>query len=292
MKPPIELRKFRDFGQIINDSFTFLKENVKGLLVAVFVICGFFMILGTITSVFSTLNAGYAVSLTSDDYQLHSRAVTYIMSVILSLFVLMMSHFCIFLVTYCYISVYIQKNNNPPVLAEVWGYFKYYFWRALGGGLLIFILSCIGYLLCIIPGIYLMPIFSLTIPIIVIENASLHYSFNKSFRIIKNNWWMVFGVLFIMWIIVAVSGFFVNFGVGVIQGTSRMLTLKGVMLPVLIVFSALKHILMATYILPAIAVSLCYFSLSEEKDATGLLERIQKLGTTPNDDLILPTEEY
>lgn len=292
MKQPIELRKFRDFGQIINDSFTFLKENIKGLLVAVLVICGFFMILGTITSVFTITNKTYAASLSSDDYYIHSRAVTYFLSVILYLFIVMLAHFCIFLVTYCYISVYIQKNNTAPLLAEVWGYFKYYFWRTLGGGMLIFILSCIGYLLCLIPGVYLMPIFSLTIPVIVIENASVRYSFNKSFRIIKNNWWMVFGVLFIMWIIVAVAGLFVNFGIGIIEGASRMFTLKGVMLPVVIIFSALKHLLMVTYILPAIAVSLCYFSLSEEKDGTGLLERIQKLGTTPNDDLILPTEEY
>ena len=292
MKQPIELRKYRDFGQIINDSFAFLKENAKGLLVSVLVICGFFMVLGTITSVFTIMNKGYAASFSSDDYELHSRAVTYIVSVILYFFVLMLSHLCIFLVTNCYISVYIQKNNTPPTLAEVWGYFRYYFWRVLGGSILIFVLSCIGYLLCLIPGIYLMPIFSLIIPIIVIENASVRYSFNKSFRIIKSNWWMVFGVLFIMWIIVAVAGFFINFGVTFIEETSRMFTLKGAMLPVLIIFSALKHLLMVTYILPAIAVSLCYFSLSEQKDGTGLLERIQKLGTTTNDDLILPTEEY
>ncbi|MFI5159125.1 MAG: hypothetical protein ACHQF4_09685 [Sphingobacteriales bacterium] len=292
MKQPIELRKFRDFGQIINDSFTFLKENIKGLLVAILVICGFFMVLGTISSVFTIMNKSYAGDFSSDDYQLHSRAVTYLVSLMIYLFVLMLSHLCIFLVTYCYISVYIQKNNTPPVLAEVWGYFRYYFWRVLGGGILIFILSCIGYLLCFIPGIYLMPIFSLIIPIIVIENASVRYSFNKSFRIIKNNWWTVFGVLFIMWIVVVVASLFVNIAIRFIETGSRIFTLKSFTLPVIIIFSALKHLLMVIYVLPAIAVSLCYFSLSEEKDGTGLLERIQKLGTTPNDDLILPTEEY
>jgi hypothetical protein len=292
MKQPIELRKFRDFGQIINDSFTFLKENIKGLLVSVLVICGFFMVLGTITSVFSVKNRGYAANFNSDDYELHTRAVKYIVTIIIYWFVLVLSHLCIFLVTYCYISVYVQKNNNPPVLAEVWGYFKYYFWRALGGGVLIFFLSCIGYVLCLIPGIYLMPIFSLIIPTIVIENASVRYSFNKSFRIIKNNWWMVFGVLIIMWIIVVVASLFINVASQFIQKGANILTVKNVTLPVFIFFSAIQHLLMVIYILPAISVSLCYFSLSEEKDATGLLDRIAKLGTTDNDNLILPTEEY
>ena len=103
---------------------------------------------------------------------------------------------------------------------------------------------------------------------------------------------MVFGVLIIMWIIVVVASLFINVASQFIQKGANILTVKNVTLPVFIFFSAIQHLLMVIYILPAISVSLCYFSLSEEKDATGLLDRIAKLGAANNDDLILPTEEY
>jgi hypothetical protein len=160
-------------------------------------------------------------------------------------------------------------------------------------GIIIFILWCIGCMICLIPGIYLTPIFSIIIPIIVIENASVRYAFNKSFRIIKDNWWAIFGVIFVMWVIVSVLGLFVNLALQFIEtGSQFIISVKHFQLPLLIFFSALKNILMFVYVLPAIAVSLCYFSLSEEKDGTGLLERMERFGKTSSDNLNLPTEEY
>jgi len=38
--------------------------------------------------------------------------------------------------------------------------------------------------------------------------------------------------------------------------------------------------------------SLCYFTLAEQKDGTGLLDRIEKLGTNEGNDSALPAEEY
>ncbi|MDB4922373.1 hypothetical protein [Mucilaginibacter sp.] len=290
MKQPIELRRLRDFGQIINDTFTFLKENFKQLFIFVLIICGFFIILGTISTVFTLNNAGH--SYTSDNYEERSRALIYLISVLTNLFILILAHLCIFLVTLCYVSLYIQKNNSAATLPEVWGYFRYYFFRAFGSGLVITILSALGFLFCLIPGIYLMPIFYLIIPIIVIENASFRYAFNKSFRLIKDNWWVVFGVIFIMGIIGLMSGLFVNISLEFVQAGGKLFPLKRFAFPLTIFFSALKNILMLVNILPAIAISLCYFSLSEEKDGTGLLDRINQMGKNDNDHQVLPAEEY
>ena len=137
-----------------------------------------------------------------------------------------------------------------------------------------------------------MPIFYLIIPIIVIENASFGYAFNKSFKLIKDNWWVVFGVIFIMGIIGLISGLFVNISLEFIQAGGRLIPLKQFAFPLTIFFSALKNILMLVNILPAIAIALCYFSLSEEKDGTGLLDRIKQMGKSNNDQQALPAEEY
>jgi hypothetical protein len=191
----------------------------------------------------------------------------------------------------CYISVYIQKNNETPTVPEVWGYFKYYFWRVLGSSILIFFVVLVATMLCIIPGIYVGPIMYLVIPIIVIENSSFSYAFNKSFRLVKNNWWLLFGVIFIMSLIVGIGNSIATIPLSVIGLGSRFISLKSFTLPLIIVFSLLRNLLVLAYVLPAIALCMCYFSFAEQKDSTGLLDRIDKLGKN-DDDQPLPAEEY
>jgi hypothetical protein len=291
MKQPIELRKLRDFGQIINDSFTFLKENFKPLFKSLFIICGFFILVGIVSTVFTYMNISTVFNLNINSYA-QSKPLEYFISAFVSAFILLITQAFIYLVTLCYISVYLQKNNATPTLEEVWGYFRYYFFRVLGSTILIYFILIIGFMLCIIPGIYLAPVSYLIIPIIVIENSSFGYAFNKSFRLIKNNWWLVFGVIFIMSLIVGVASSIVSLPITIITLGDRFLSLKGFKLPLLIVFSVLRNILLLAYVLPAIAVCLCYFNLAEEKDGTGLLDRIGKLGKSNDDQTTLPAEEF
>lgn len=292
MKQPIELRRMRDFGQIINDSFTFLKENFKPLFKSLFIICGFFILIGIISTAFTYMNISTVFTLDMNSYDAQSKPFAYFLSAFVSAFILLITQAFIYLVTLCYISVYLQKNNATPTLAEVWGYFRYYFFRVLGGSILIYFILIISFLLCVIPGIYMFPIVYLIIPIIVIENSSFGYAFNKSFRLIKNNWWLVFGVIFIMSLIVGVASSIVSLPITIVTLGDRFLSLKGFRLPLIIVSSVLRNLLLLAYVLPAIAVCLCYFNLAEEKDGTGLLDRIGKLGKSGDDQSTLPTEEF
>ncbi len=292
MKQPIELRRIRDFGQVINDTFTFLKENLKPLLKALFIICGFFIIIGIISSIFTFMNITSVFNIDPNTYDGETKSYTYFVSVFITVFALMISQAFIFLTTLCYISVYLQKNNTTPTLAEVWGYFRFYFFRILLSSILIFILLMIGTMFCLIPGIWLFPIMYLIFPIMVMENTSFSYAFNKSFRLIKENWWFVFGVIVVMAIIVAVINTCVSIPLSLFTVGSKFLTLKTFRLPLIIIFSILRNILLLAYVLPAIGLSLCYFTLAEEKDGTGLMDRIGKLGKTDDAGPTLPAEEY
>jgi len=296
MNELIELRKTRDFGQIINDSFTFLKQNFKPLFGSLLIICGFFIVIGTVTSVFQymgmmNLYKG-AFPFNANSYEVPDYTITYFLSLIFNAFVMIMLQVCIHMVTLCYISVYLQKGNVKPTFEEVWGYFKYYFFRVLGSGIVITILIVVGLILCIIPGIYVANVFYLIIPIIIIENASFGYAFNKSFRLIKNNWWFVFGVIFLTSLIVGVASSIANIPITVITIGAKFFSNKSFTLPLLIIFSALRNIMMLAYTLSAVAVALCYFNLSEEKEGLGLLGRIENFGKSSEGDSSSPTEQY
>src|ERR1700748_2410241 len=51
MTPNIELAKPRDFGEIINDTFAFVRQNLKPLLKYFFIFCGFFILASAATSI-------------------------------------------------------------------------------------------------------------------------------------------------------------------------------------------------------------------------------------------------
>ncbi|WP_295721380.1 hypothetical protein [Mucilaginibacter sp.] len=294
MKQPIELRRVRDFGEIINDTFTFLKENFKPLFKALFIICGFFVLAGAATTALTQLKL---VGLTTtkfnpDTYDSATTAYSYAITVIVNALILVFAQLSIYLVTLCYIAVYLERKDRQPTFAEVWGFFKYYFWRALGSSVLMVLLMFVGFLLCIIPGIYLMPPLYLLFPIIVMENTSFSYAFNKSFTLVKDNWWTVFGVIVIMSIIVSVLGAFINVPMSLILTTRSFVSLKSFNTPIVIFFSIMRNVLMLAYTLPAIALTMCYFSLSEQKDGTGILGRIDTFGKGTDNSNDLPAEQY
>ena len=44
MTENIEFKKRRDFGQVINDTFTFMRQNFKPLIKTYFIFCGLFVL--------------------------------------------------------------------------------------------------------------------------------------------------------------------------------------------------------------------------------------------------------
>ena len=297
MNQPIELRKSRDFGQIISDSFTFFRENLKPLFRSLLIICGLFILIGTVTSVaqyMSTISL-YSGNLninSNDTYQVSSYTYSYFGAILFNMLVTLLLEAFIHLVTLSYLAVYLQKNNQQPTFEEVWGYFRFYFFRVLGSSILLFLLIVVGFCLCIIPGIYLAIVFYLVIPIMVMENTSFSYAFNKSFQLIKENWWFVFGVIFVMSLIVGVANSIASVPLAVIPMVARFVSQKSYTLPLIIFFSLLKNLLMLSYALPTIAIAMCYFKLSEEKEGIGLMGRIENFGKTTDEGPNLPSEEY
>ncbi len=292
MKHTIELRRVRDFGQTINDTFTFFKENFKPLFKALVVICGFFILLSIIASVFTYMNMSSMFTVNINSYEDRSKPIAFFVGMFIFVFIALITQACIHLVTLCYMSLYLQKEKTPPTLEDVWVYFKFYFLRFFGSGILIFILCAIGFALCIIPGIYLSIPLSLALPVIVMENSSFSYAFNKSFRIIKGKWWMVFGVIFIVSMIIGIISSVAGLPISFITVGARFITLKNIILPLIIIFSVLRNAILLLYSIISVAVGMCYFSLTEEKDGDGLLGRIEGFGKQDEEQTGLPTEEY
>jgi hypothetical protein len=64
----------------------------------------------------------------------------------------------------------------------------------------------IGFVLIIIPGLILLTIWSVAIPVTVIERPGIFAAFGRSRQIVKGNGWQVFGTILLVWLIAIVVG--------------------------------------------------------------------------------------
>ena len=287
MDQKVELRQVRGFGELVNDTFTFAKQNLKPLLYSLLVICGFFFVAHTVSAVFYAMNVNDAIS--EGDMKNPARIFSweYAISTLFSV----VFYSSIALTIFCYIKLYLEKGNEAPEVEEVWAEFKQFFWRFLGCNILLGILLIVGFVFCLLPGFYLLPITSLISAVIVFENTSFLYAFDRGFRLIKNNWWVTFGALFIMFIIVAAASMIVILPISLIATGSLLFTKVALSTPLLIIRTVLSSLVQVFMLLPYVLISLSYFSLVEGKDGEGLLERVNSIGnngTDPN----LPEEQY
>ncbi len=278
----LEFKKRRDFGQVINDTFTFMRQNFKPLIKTYFTFCGLFVlasmaamlmqqykmvnIINTIGNGRNTTGIGFG-SLYGIEYFL---TILFSLATYASMSVAILS----------YIAIYVQKGNQTPTTDEVWGYFKYYFFRVFGNSLLLMLMLGVAFIFCLVPGFWLFPFVAMMFPIMVIENGSLGYSFNRSFKIIKDNFWVTFGTLLVIWIIVYACMSMVILPTSLLNMVS-MFSHKSPHMSVTLsmITSVLQSLCQVFTIIPIITISLAYFSLVEQKENTGLMERISNFGS-------------
>jgi hypothetical protein len=67
-------------------------------------------------------------------------------------------------------------------------------------GILAGIAIAIGFVLLIIPGLILITIWAVIVPVVVIERAGVFEAFGRSRELVKGNGWQVFGVLVLLFI--------------------------------------------------------------------------------------------
>lgn len=89
------------------------------------------------------------------------------------------------------------KDINEP-LKKAWGFFWSYLWLAI----LVGIVTIIGYILLIIPGIILTVFYTFAMYVLICENIHGWAAAKKSMDLVKNYWWANFGRLIVMFIVI------------------------------------------------------------------------------------------
>jgi hypothetical protein len=82
-----------------------------------------------------------------------------------------------------------------------------YLWPVAGAGVLAGIAIAIGFALIIVPGLFLITIWAVFVPVIVIERSAALASFGRSRALVRGHGWHVFGTLVLVFLIEIVFEF-------------------------------------------------------------------------------------
>ena len=284
MKDKVEFKKMREFGDIIGDTFLFIKQNFIPLLKAFFYLTGVFIIAGMASSIITQLElgsltrdkSGIAGMLMSNSMErLYQLALNYVFVVVF----MMLMYTSMYVSILSYIALYIKKGNEAPTVTEVWGYYKYYFFRVLGSGVLMSIFLFLCFMCCILPGIFVFPAVSLFYAIMILENASFSYSFGRSFKLLSGEWWTTAASLLIIYIIFYACTLVVQLPAVIITMASAFSSKPGaISRSYVFITSISSYASLVFMIIPVVCSALLYFDLVERKESLGLLSRIEDLG--------------
>jgi hypothetical protein len=124
-----------------------------------------------------------------------------------------------------------------------------YIWSVAAAAILAGIAITIGLILIIVPGLWLITIWAVIIPVIVIERTGALASFGRSRQLVRGHGWHVFGTLVLVFVILLV----VEFILGLIFAA----------LP-LVLRSGLGTVISGTLVAPflAVVVTLIYYRLT------------------------------
>jgi len=283
----IQLRKIRDFGENFSDTFQFIREEFKPLLVSFILVAGVFML---ITAIFSGLYQKSAFSFLDEiengGFRNNEISSTFTGMYFLYISVMLISITAMRTVIAVYMKHYDEYEASPTVQQVLSGFLKY-FPKIVLYSIPSYLLIMVGLVFCILPGLYLIVVFAPFVFIIVSEDASFGDAFSRSFDLVKENFWLTLGIYLVAYIIYSVSSGITGLVVGLVASAVSYFTTKEWSTSVGVLMSVVNIVQYIFYIIFFVSVGLHYYNLVEIKEGTGLAKRLEGLGnnTNPNENI-------
>ena len=266
---------YRDFGQIINATFKFFVRILNAGKAVIFFIRPFILL----TGIFGGLYQKDLFSFTSTTTSLSEFGISfglYVLFGVISVMILVST-------VYSYLIIYIKKEDDLPIeVDDVWIKVKDNVGKTIFFSIGYTIITLLATVLLIIPGIYV----SVALMIIYIvglnEDKGFFDSLSRSFYLVKNKWWFTFGLLIVLSLIQGFLGFLFQVPQYIAMFIIAFNSVDGngtdsiteIILIVTTIISTLNFIF---YAISLVGIAFHYFSLVEQKEAKGLLDKIESI---------------
>ena len=290
----IYLFEQRDFGQKINATFQYISQNFRSLGMALLYIVGPVAVVSGIASGVMQSNllklVGESANARTDDpiaaFQLISQftSPTFWLAMLFSL----LANVAVVLTTYAHMNVYDRTDGRFVTVASVWAEVQPALGRAIVISVLGSIITGVAMLFLIVPGIYVAVVLSLALAVTTFEGTGFGETWERCFRLIRDNWWSTFGLIVVVAIIVGIVGMIFAIPtavIGFLIGGKLLPDVSTVWLVIGNVIALVGRTLLNSIVY--LAIGFQYTNLVERQEGRGLASAIDSIGTpkprTPNE---------
>lgn len=276
--PPLELRRARDFGQVIADAYTFMKGNWKPLIGAMVRIAMLPLVvlvaLGGVIAIIGLTQGRDGAALIGG---------LGILTFMLLFAVMIYTAVMVEAVTHEYLRAYGRGEHHVLDTRELRRRCHGQFWSYLGIWFLATLATLIGALMCYIPGIWINTSFALAMIVHGEERLGATGSLERSYKLVNKKWWATFGLVLVLGMIagmlamVVIVPFYIAAMVVMVMGAVGGGSEPPILMLVFLGIGYLLMIFVSFLAIPLVrtGTGLWYFSLVEQTEGAGLRERIQ-----------------
>ncbi len=282
----IQFRRERDFGEVFNATFYFIKQEYKRLgMAVVYYILPFALASAVAAVIYQSKAVGFQLN-HSDPNETISAVKDLYLNLAKLMFVYSFSHAAILSTIYGYIRLYVEKGPEGFTAIDVWGefrtlYFPFYFSLLLGG-----LIIGIGSVMCLFPGIYLAVSLCLLFAAMAFEKQGFGNAFSRTFQLTHLQWWWTLLVIFVLYILIMIFSIILSVPSIAFNMTTSFHRLnneepvsRGNLGIIMMLYSGIITIITTIlYLIPQVALAFQYFSLVEKKEKPTLLDKINEIG--------------
>ena len=270
----MQIRKVREVGEILSDSFLFIKEEINPIWkLSLRYVLPFFLIFTYVQITLQQKMVGLDIP-NDPEYLIESLKPLYKNIFIVSSFSIFVQ--TLFMgVVYSYIALYAEKGKGNFTLQDVTDRIFSNSLMLLGVVVIAITISFLGLMLCFLPGIYFANTFSVAAIAVVVEKKGIGQALSRSWKLVNFQWLNTFVVNLVGLLFILATGFALSIP-AMVSGFSTSLagSLQGqaieypnwywIMLGTTTVISSFL------YIVPYIFIAFQYFNLVERSEKAGI----------------------
>lgn len=190
----IKLYETRDFSSNFDTTLNFIKQNYGAILKPLLIVIPLILVAVLLMPDQSDIEYDFR-----DPWSVYGQIFTF-KYFIANLFI-WLSLFVVMLYTTCYMAVYAKSPDGTVKSSEVWPKVFSSILPVFAASILYSILTAIGFVLCIIPGIIVLVYLYFYMYAYIVEETGVVESLQRSYELVKGNWWVTLGYLIVFGII-------------------------------------------------------------------------------------------
>ena len=213
----IKFKKLRDLGAILNDTFKFLRTEWQPLFSTIIKASVIPVVLTTLVGVFFTGNTllvleAYTESALNgnlSDFFGYENVNSFFLIFIFFSISITFTYAAINVSIFAYIKSYVVGRgliNYNDVKQTIKDKLLSVFFLSIVTG----VISLVGYLLFLLPGVYFANVLTMASPILIFQDRGVFQSVGDAFNFIKGHWWNTFGIFLVISIIIGITGWILN----------------------------------------------------------------------------------